>query len=63
MIEFHENESTGSMSVDPNKTYWEEKGTENMVKISAVRVYFIIGKPEYVKIGKFSICKTQGRNH
>ncbi|XP_071153955.1 uncharacterized protein [Mytilus edulis] len=51
MIEFHENESSGSMSIDPNKTYWEEKGTENMVKISAVRVYFIIGKPEYVKIG------------
>lgn len=51
MVEFKENEKSGSMIIDPNRTFWTENGSENVITIQAIRIFFILGKPEYVRIG------------
>lgn len=50
-VEFHENETSGSLSIDPDRTFWTENGSENIIKVSALRIFFIKGKEEYAKIG------------
>ena len=59
IVEFRENETSGSMEMDPNRTFWTENGSENILTVQAIRLFFILGKSEHVKIGKNKVIVSE----